>query len=92
MEEAMQPEDERDDESLSDVQPVPMKEEVSTGIESIVNGLLLLGAAGVGWLVLGVLMTPTMGATRSSKLKWEQRQHEIEKAEREAHTDVDHHR
>jgi hypothetical protein len=47
--------------------------------------LLLFGAAGAGALfLLGASMTPTVGATHSTRLKWQQRQLEIEEAAQDA--------
>jgi hypothetical protein len=47
--------------------------------------LLLFGVAGAGALVLlSATMTPTVGATRSTRLQWQQHQAEIEQAVAEA--------
>jgi hypothetical protein len=51
----------------------------------LAKGCLLLGAAGAGAFMLMCAFAGTcVGATRSSKLKWEQRQLEVEQAEHDA--------
>jgi hypothetical protein len=51
----------------------------------LAKGCVLLGAAGAGAFILMCAFAGTcVGATRSSKLKWEQRQLEIEQAEHDA--------
>jgi hypothetical protein len=70
--------DDSSNESLSKVPPTPMIEPV---IPNSWNVPLII-TAGAGVLTLLALMPATCaGATRSAKLKWQERQHQIEQAQ-----------
>ena len=89
MNESLPPDEDWPDESLADVPPIPIVEDEALS-GSRFGTVVVRSLAGMGALYLiGMLMTPTMGATRSSKLKWEQRQQEIEEAERDAQHESD---
>jgi hypothetical protein len=96
MEEPKLPDSERRDidESLADVPPTPLGFEAEPEPASwFGKGLLLLGVAGAGVFVLiSGSMTTCMGATRSAKLKWQERELEIEQAVRDANIELDAHR
>lgn len=93
MEESMQPQDRRRDESLAGLPPMAVPPEEAMSAMRLLTGAFLAGAAGLGAICLVSMMSvPTHGATRSSKLKWEQRQQEIERAQRDAQTQHDDHR
>lgn len=63
----------------------PPKRALGEWFESLVTtGLVVYVAAGVVALAVGTVCTPTMGATRSSRLAWERREAEIEAVAREA--------
>jgi len=64
--------------SLSKVPPTPMIEPV---IPASWNMPVII-AAGAGALALVALLpAPCMGATRSARLQWQERQHQIEQAQ-----------
>ncbi|REK19465.1 MAG: hypothetical protein DWQ37_01315 [Planctomycetota bacterium] len=70
---------------MADVPPAPVP--AASAERPVGKGLLILltSVAGVGAMVLfGMSSRTTHGATRSSKLEWEQRQLEIEEAVRDA--------
>lgn len=70
--------DDSSNESLSKVPPTPMIEPV---IPKSWNVPLII-AAGAGALALiALLPAPCAGATRSAKLKWQERQRQIEQAQ-----------
>ncbi|TWT33418.1 hypothetical protein [Blastopirellula retiformator] len=74
-----------DDKSLADLPPVAETLPPSTPLKSRAVDAILFIIAGAGALVLlGGTLTPCMGATRSAKLKWEERQMQIEQAVRDA--------
>jgi hypothetical protein len=89
MSEPKQP-DESPDESLAAVPPKPIDQEQLPRSANIALGTIALTMAGAGAIVLiGGSMTPAIGATRSMKLVWEQRQLQMDQAERETnHCDV----
>ena len=90
MEESQLPEPRKDDDSLADVPPTPIANDPPSLAANLVKGVLLVGAAGAGiLLLLSGSMTSCRGATRSSKLQWEQRQLEIERAAQDAQATVD---
>ena len=60
--------------------PRPVTSQSDPGPSGAVVGITVLAAAGATFLLLGSLARPTMGATRSSQLQWEQRQAEIDRA------------
>lgn len=87
MDEAIKP-DESPEESLASVPPNPYVAPESplaplakkAGVE-----IALFTAAGAGALfLLSGMMLPCVGATRSAKLKWDERRQEIEKAQCDA--------
>lgn len=72
------------DESLADVPPTPAEPEVVTRAGNLALGAVTLTVAGAGaFLLIAGSMSTCMGATRSTRLEWEKRQQEIERAERE---------
>src|SRR5262245_16774054 len=75
--------DESLDESLAVVPPTPVVAPQAPSASNLGLNAALLTAAGAGafFLIAGT-MTPCVGATRSTKLKWEERQLQIEQAER----------
>ena len=76
--------DESPDDSLAAMPPKPVEEEQLPLGANIGLGTVALTVAGAGAIVLiGGSMTPAMGATRSTKLLWEQRQQQMQQAERE---------
>ena len=80
-------EPEKSDESLADVPPTPVIAPPKLSASSLGLNAVVLAAAGAGALFLiGGTMTPCMGATRSAKLEWQQRNSEIEQAEQDART------
>jgi hypothetical protein len=84
MEEAKKP-DQSPDESLASVPPNPYVAPTAASAGSLGVNAVVLSAAGAGALfLLAGTMTPCVGATRSTKLKWEERQVEIEHAQRDA--------
>jgi hypothetical protein len=71
-------EDESSHESLAQVPPTPM---IEPAIPASWSGPVII-AAGVGAIVLVALLpAPCAGATRSAKLQWQERQHQIEQAQ-----------
>ena len=75
----------KSDESLADAPPTPVSSPPTLSASNLGKNTLMLGVAGVGALFLiGGTMTPCMGATRSAKLEWQERNAEIERAERDA--------
>lgn len=71
-------------ESLASVPPTPSDDRLPPAAH-IAMGTVALTIAGAGAIVLiGGAMTPTMGATRSTKLEWQQRQQQIEQAAQRA--------
>lgn len=87
MEEDKKP-DESSEESLAAVPPSPY-EVPATPLTPLVKRagveVALLTAAGAGALfLLAGTMTPCIGATRSAKLKWDERQQQIEQAQCDA--------
>lgn len=70
--------DDSSHESLAQVPPTPM---IEPAIPASWSGPVII-AAGVGAIVLVALLpAPCAGATRSAKLKWQERQHQIEQAQ-----------
>ena len=59
--------------------PVPVEQSKSP-VTAAVTTLTLLAAGGMGFVLIADLATPCVGATRSSRLQWEQRQVEIDRA------------
>jgi hypothetical protein len=85
----LSPNEERNaDESLADMPPHPVDkffQDHGSLVGGALKGTLMLGVLGAGAFVLLMgFTTSCAGATRSSKLKWEQRQNEIEQAEHDA--------
>jgi hypothetical protein len=60
-------------------------------VVELMTGMLMLGALGIGAFLFLVTLQPrhSEGATRSGKLKWEQRQLEIEQAQRDAQSIIE---
>ena|SRR5579863_1076817 len=80
--ESRQPEEQLDhddssSESLANVPPTPMTEPNSPG--SLVPVLVTAGLGAFALIMM--LPAPCAGATRSAKLKWQERQHQIEQAQ-----------
>ena len=77
--------DESSDESLAAVPPTPVDAEQVSLLSNLGMGTLSLALGSVGAIVLlASTMTPCVGATRSSKLEWEERQLQMEQAQRDA--------
>lgn len=82
MDETPQPE-----ESLANVPPTPVTVPPAHKPSNFGMNSLVLAAASVGAVFLiGGTMTPCMGATRSAKLEWQERNAQIEQAEFDART------
>lgn len=73
------------DESLANVPPTPVPPPPTHSAGNYGLNALVLAAAGAGaFILIGGTMTPCMGATRSAKLEWQERQAQIEQAEHDA--------
>ena len=73
--------DQSPEESLSNLPPTPVS---ASGPGGIALGAMFLAAAGAGAILLvGGSPRRCMGSTRSVKLQWEERQLQMEQAERE---------
>jgi threonine dehydrogenase-like Zn-dependent dehydrogenase len=84
MDESEKP-DESQNESLAAVPPTPVDKASVALAGNIGLGAIALTVAGAGAIALiAGSMSPTMGATRSTKLEWEQRKLQIEQAEHDA--------
>ena len=61
---------------------MPVEPETSTPgwMRQVVNGVLYTGGGVITLAAIAVTCTPTMGATRSSKLEWQRRQQVIDAA------------
>ncbi len=59
--------------------PVPVASAVSWTSVAMAT-FSVLACSGIAFVLLGSLTSPTMGATRSAKLQWEQRRAEIDRA------------
>jgi hypothetical protein len=71
------------------LRPVPANESILGG-HFARNLLLVAGVGVVSYALLGNNMQACRGSTRSSKLRWQQQQEEILRAEREAQLQDDH--
>lgn len=82
-----QPPEDPDDQSLAN-QPLQPVEDLTVNIPTKAGGGILVASAATAalFMFVGSTMMPCIGATRSARLKWEQRQAEIEQAA----NDVDH--
>ena len=79
--------DESQNESLAAAPPTPVDEARIPLTGNIGLGAIALTVAGAGAIALiSGSMTPTMGATRSTKLEWERRKLQIEQAEYDVQT------
>jgi hypothetical protein len=77
--------DQAADESLADVPPSPIAVSPNNSPAKYLMNTLVFMAGGVSaFLLLAGTLMPCVGATRSAKLKWEERKLEIEQAERDA--------
>ena len=78
-------------ESLANIPPTPARDDaIGTPGTNFAKLFLLMSAAGAGiFALIGSTQTACMGATRSAKLKWQERQLEIEQAARDANYEVD---
>lgn len=73
--------EENRDESLATVPPTALTAPLPGSSGGLGWNAALFTAAGAGaFFLLAGTMTPCIGATRSAKLKWEQRQLQIEQA------------
>jgi hypothetical protein len=80
--------DESLDQPLADVPPSPLPNPLGQSFsEAILNVGVILAAGAGAFILFAGTMTPTMGATRSTKLKWAERQRQIEQAARNAKPD-----
>jgi len=65
--------------------PDPSGEPRAVERGSIVSdALTILAVGGICLVILSSFMRPTMGASRSAHLKWEERKHQMEEAEKAA--------
>jgi hypothetical protein len=82
MNQTQEPDDSKS-ESLADVPPTSVDPANALPARDLALGAIVLTVAGAGTILLiGATMTPTMGATRSTRLEWERRTLQIEEAER----------
>jgi len=76
------------DDSLSSVPPQPVSDKPAIPLGNYALNAAVCSIAGAGAIALiSATMTPCVGATRSSKLQWEERQQQIEQAIRDANFD-----
>jgi hypothetical protein len=84
MDDAHLPKPSPETESLAEIPPCRYVSAEEPAPPRFSANLLLFGAAGAGALfLLGASMTPTVGATYSTRLKWQERLLEIEQAARD---------
>lgn len=77
--------DESLNESLADVPPTPViAPQTPSASHAGLNAVLLTAAGAAAFVLIAGTMTPCVGATRSTKLQWEERHLQIEQAERDA--------
>jgi hypothetical protein len=89
MEESHDPRQEDEgQQSLAEVEPTPL-DALTLLARRLAKAMVLIGAAGAGVVAVGALFLPAIGATRSAKLKWQQRELEIERAAADAQANVD---
>ena len=85
MESNILPDDKDREDSLDKQPPRPVSADQSTADAAILSAAVFTVIVGAGAFVLVASSTGrTHGATRSQKLEWQQRQLEIEQAERNA--------
>lgn len=74
-----------DDEPLSEVPPAPVVQNSSSEAGMTFGEFVVLVGGGIAASFLfAATMLPCVGATRSAKLKWAERNDQIEQAERDA--------
>ncbi|EAQ81370.1 hypothetical protein DSM3645_23301 [Blastopirellula marina DSM 3645] len=76
--------DESLNESLADVPPSPVTAPPLSASNRGLNAVTVIVAGAGAFVLLAGLTTPTIGATRSTKLQWEERNLQIEQAVRDA--------
>ena len=77
--------DQRADESLAEVAPSPIVAVPNNSPSKyLLNTLVFVASGATALFLLSGTLMPCVGATRSAKLKWEERKIEIEQAERDA--------
>jgi hypothetical protein len=80
--------DESTDESMASLRPTPVAAELLSQFGNLALQAIPLAVAGAGAILLvSAGTTSTMGATRSTRLKWEERKLQIEQADCDAHVD-----
>jgi hypothetical protein len=61
--------------------PAPSEHTRKTVAQTLSTGFVVVAGGIAAFLVLATLATPTMGAARSQRIKWEQRRREIAQAQ-----------
>jgi hypothetical protein len=84
MDEPQLPIEETQDDSLANRVPEPVRDSEDLHIGIVQGGLIACAVLGGVGLLVGSRMNSTLGATRSAKLKWEQRQVEIDQVQQNA--------
>jgi hypothetical protein len=95
MNDSLPPDDHRnDDQPLPGVPVQPGAGRKAARFSWLRVGALLVTILGLGFLIIlpAINPAPGGGATRSSKLKWEQRQIEMDQAEHDAQSSADQNR
>lgn len=82
-------EEKRQDDSLGNLMPEPVRDDDRPSIGMLQGGLIVCGVLGGALLLVEGTTTRTMGATRSAKLKWQQRQVEIDQAQQNVRINYD---
>jgi len=80
MAEPTSPGEDRNDESLANVRPTPISDGEGSSMGWLPWGVVVVVVGGGMWALLGNSTECARGATRSSKLRWELRQAEIDAA------------
>src|SRR5215471_9461480 len=81
MAEPTSPGEDRNDESLANVRPTPISDGEGSSMGWLPWGVVVVVVGGGMWALLGNSTECARGATRSSKLRWELQQAEIDAAE-----------
>jgi hypothetical protein len=80
-----QPTDQKpQDDSLANLLPEPIREDDGPYIGMLQGGLIVCAVLGGTLMLVEGTTTSTLGAARSTKLRWEQRQTEIDQAQQNA--------
>jgi hypothetical protein len=79
-----------DEQSLAETPLTPVVETMQTLLVRTAKVLTLASAASTAFSLLTALALPCCGATRSTKLRWQERQLEIQQAEQDAQSHTQH--